>query len=217
VTLEPPLLVTVSDSDGSAPTVTLPKLRLAGFDASVPSATPLPDNAMVTVGSEALDVIVMLPLALAAEVGENITPKVTLCPGASVSGRLGAVSEKQLAEIAAPLIVTDAEPEFVAVADRVLLLPAVTLPKFSVAVGRERVPDCCWSEWLPTLKPWQPARKVRLARRSTLGTFRRCFKESAFAAVFSIVGRRPVAPRSATVCAPGEGSRFSLRSRRDQR
>jgi hypothetical protein len=40
-------------------------------------------------------------------------------------------------------------------------------------------------------------------RRSTLETFRRCFKESALSAVFSMVSRRPVAPRSATVCARG--------------
>lgn len=36
-------------------------------------------------------------------------------------------------------MVTDAGPEFVAVADRLLLLPAVTLPKFKLADSRERV------------------------------------------------------------------------------
>jgi hypothetical protein len=207
VTLEPPVLVTVSESDGSLPTVTLPKLTLVGFDPRSPSVSPVPDNGMVTVGSEALDAIVRVPLALPPDVGVNMMLKVTFCPGDTVRGRLGAVSEKQLVEIAALLMVSDADPEFVAVAERVLLLPAVTVPKSSVVVGRERVPYCCWPGEAPTLKPWQPTRKVRPARRkNTPATFPRCFEEIALAAVFSIVSRRPVAPGSATVCARGEGS-----------
>jgi len=86
VTLEPPLLVTVSDSDGSDPTVTLPKLRLVGFDAKSPGDTPVPDNAMVSVGLEAFEVIVTVPLALPVEVGANATLKLVLWPAVNVTG-----------------------------------------------------------------------------------------------------------------------------------
>lgn len=68
------------------PTVTLPKPRLLGFGPSVPAVTPDPDNAIVSVGLEAFEVIVMLPLALAAEAGVNVTVKVALCPAVNVTG-----------------------------------------------------------------------------------------------------------------------------------
>ena len=68
------------------PTVTLPKLRLLGFDPNVPGATPVPDNEILSVGFEAFEVIVTVPLAFAADVGVNVTLKLTLCPAASVTG-----------------------------------------------------------------------------------------------------------------------------------
>lgn len=80
------MLVTVSDSDCLLPTVTLPKLRLVGFDPSVPGATPVPDNEMVRVGFEAFEETVTLPLALPAEGGVNVTVKVALWPDVKVRG-----------------------------------------------------------------------------------------------------------------------------------
>ena len=69
MTLEPPVLVTVSDRDWLLPTVTFPKLRLVGFDPSVPCVTPVPVTGMVSVGLDAVEVMVTLPLTLAADVG----------------------------------------------------------------------------------------------------------------------------------------------------
>jgi len=66
--------------------VTLPKLRLAGLAPSVPGVTPVPDNGMVSVGFDALDVMVALPMALPADDGANETLKVALCPAVSVTG-----------------------------------------------------------------------------------------------------------------------------------
>ena len=86
VTLEPPEFVTVSDCDWLLPTVTLPKLRLVGFDPSAPGATPMPDNGMVRVGLEAFEVTVTLPLTLPADPGVNLTVKVALWPGVIVTG-----------------------------------------------------------------------------------------------------------------------------------
>jgi hypothetical protein len=79
-------LVTVSDSDCLLPTVTLPKLRLVGFDPRTPAATPVPDSGIVRLGFEAFDVMVTPPLALPAEAGVNVTVKVALWPDVSVTG-----------------------------------------------------------------------------------------------------------------------------------
>ena len=70
------------------PTITLPKLRLVGFDPSAPGVTPVPDNGMVSVGLEAFEVIVTLPLALPDAAGVNVTLKVVLCPLVSVNGAM---------------------------------------------------------------------------------------------------------------------------------
>ena len=86
MTLEPPVLVTVSDSVLLLPTVTLLKPRLVGFDPSAPGATPVPDSGIVRVGLDAFEVIVILPLALAVEAGVNVTVKFALCPAVSVTG-----------------------------------------------------------------------------------------------------------------------------------
>ena len=80
------MLVTVSDKDCLFPTVTVPKLRLVGLAPRVPGVTPVPDNGMVRVGFEALDVMVRLPLAVPEDVGVNDTLKVALCPAVRVTG-----------------------------------------------------------------------------------------------------------------------------------
>jgi len=79
-------LVMVSDKDWLLATVTLPKPRLAGFDASAPGATPAPDNARVSVGSEAFETMVTAPLALPAASGAKATVKVVLWDAFSVNG-----------------------------------------------------------------------------------------------------------------------------------
>ena len=86
MTLDPPVLVTVSDRDWLLPTVTFPKLRLVGFDPSVPCVTPVPVTGIVRVGLDAVEVMVTLPLALAADVGANLTLKAALWPAVRVSG-----------------------------------------------------------------------------------------------------------------------------------
>ena len=80
------MLVTVSERDCLFPMVTLPKLRVVGLAPSVPGVTPVPDNGIVNVGFEALDEMVMLPLAFPADDGLNKTVKIALWPAAGVSG-----------------------------------------------------------------------------------------------------------------------------------
>ena len=56
------------------PTVTLPRLRVAGEALKVPTAAvPVPDKEIVNVGFEALEVTVTFPLAVPEVVGANFT------------------------------------------------------------------------------------------------------------------------------------------------
>jgi hypothetical protein len=82
-----PLAVRLPDAVPLVSTTTLPRASVAGLTASCPVAvTPVPDKAMVKVGSEALEVRVTEPLALAAEEGANFTLKLVLCPAVNVTG-----------------------------------------------------------------------------------------------------------------------------------
>lgn len=78
VRLEPPVLVTVSESVWLLPTVTLSKLRLVGLADSAPWVMPVPDNPMVSVGFEPFEVIVTNPLADPLAVGAKETVKEVL-------------------------------------------------------------------------------------------------------------------------------------------
>ena len=82
------MFVTVSDNVCLLPTVTLPKLRLVGFDPSAPGATPVPLKGTVSVGLEPSEVIVTLPLALPLVVGANVTLNVVDCEAFRVRGVL---------------------------------------------------------------------------------------------------------------------------------
>lgn len=86
MTLEPPVFVTVSESELLFPTATLPKLRLVGFDPSEPCDTPVPDSGMFKVAFEALEMMLTLPLAPVADAAVNVTVKVALCPAVRVKG-----------------------------------------------------------------------------------------------------------------------------------
>ena len=74
------------------PSSTLPRASVVGLIASCPAAAaPVPDNAIVIVGLDALEVTVTLPLALPEVEGANLTLMTTLWPAARVIGVLMAV------------------------------------------------------------------------------------------------------------------------------
>jgi len=134
VTLEPPVLVIIPERVGWLPTVTLPKARLFGFDTKEPAETPVPDNGIVSVGFDALDVIVTAPLTLPADAGANVTVKFALCPDVSVTGVLLPLRLKPVPLMPACEIVTLEPPVLVIDPERVGLLPTVTLPNASLVV-----------------------------------------------------------------------------------
>jgi hypothetical protein len=92
VTLDPPILVTVSDSAWFFPVCTVPKLRLAGFAPRAPGPTPVPDNAIDSVGLGAFEVIVTVPLALPVACGAKVTVNVVLWDALSATGTVIPVS-----------------------------------------------------------------------------------------------------------------------------
>jgi hypothetical protein len=73
VTVDPPVLVRVSERFVLLPTCRLPKARLVGLAVSVPWATPVPESAMLRLGFDPLEVRVTLPVAAPAAVGANFT------------------------------------------------------------------------------------------------------------------------------------------------
>jgi hypothetical protein len=78
VRLEPPVLVSVSDSVWLLPTWTLAKLRLLAVAVSDPDVTPAPDSGMLRLGFEALLVMERVLLADPPVVGANFTLKLVL-------------------------------------------------------------------------------------------------------------------------------------------
>ena len=111
------MLVTVSDRDLLLPTITLLKPRLVGFDPNAPAATPVPDSGMLSVGLDAFEVIVILPLTLPAAAGVNVTLKFALCPAVSVTGALIPLKLKPDPLIPTCEIVTLEPPVLVTVSD----------------------------------------------------------------------------------------------------
>jgi len=140
VTLEPPLLVRVSDNVCLFDTCTLPKLRLVGFDPSVPAVTPVPDNGIVNVGFDAFEVIVTFPLTAPADAGVNETLNVALWPDVNVTGAAIPLTLKPDPLTPTCEIVTLEPPVFVTVSERVCFVDTCTLPKLRLVGFDPSVP-----------------------------------------------------------------------------
>jgi cytochrome c biogenesis factor len=92
-----PLAVKVPDAVPLLPTVTLPTVRVMGETLSCPAVVvPVPDKAIVRVGSDAFDVTVRAPDAAPAAVGTNEMLMVAFVPGARVNGRLATLTVNAL-------------------------------------------------------------------------------------------------------------------------
>ena len=140
VTLEPPVLVTVSDSEEFLPTITLPKSRLVGLDDRVPAETPVPDNGRVSVESEASETIVTAPVVAPAAWGANATVKFVLWEGFSVSGAVIPLIWNPVPLTETCEMLTLDSPEFVRVTVCVCCAPTVTLPNASLVGLRASSP-----------------------------------------------------------------------------
>jgi hypothetical protein len=116
LTVELPVLVSVTVCVLLLPTLTLPKLRLVALGESwsvVPVAAPVPLIAMVLGEFGALLTNETLPLTAPALAGENATLKLELCPGVKVRGRVRPLMTKLCPETVACEMDRFALPEFV--------------------------------------------------------------------------------------------------------
>jgi hypothetical protein len=86
VTLDPPVLVTVSERVCFFPNCTLPKLRLLGFDPRAPAETPVPESAMLSVGFGPSEIIVTEPFDVPVVSGAKATVNVALWFAPSATG-----------------------------------------------------------------------------------------------------------------------------------
>jgi hypothetical protein len=119
VTLDPPLLVTVSERVCVAFTSTLPKLKLGLVAASAPAVLAVPDRGMERVEFEALLVRVTLPVGVPAVVGANTTLNDLLAPAARVNGTVMPLRLNPVPVAVACETVTLDPPVFVTVSDSV--------------------------------------------------------------------------------------------------
>lgn len=145
-TLEAVEFVNVTLCDCELPTLTLPKSSLEGLSPSwllvVPVPVPVPVTVMLVAASEASLLTVTFALNCPAALGENITLRLVVCPEEIVTGRLGAVNEKQFVEADALLMVTVPGPVLLARTVRVFDDPAATLPKSRLVAASNRL-VCC--------------------------------------------------------------------------
>ena len=110
-TLELPVFVIVTLREAVLPTLTFPKLTLAGFTARLnPAATPVPLKTMAEGGLEASLMRDKLPVEGPADLGSNCTLKAVALPALSVIGRGRPEAPKPAPEIFAAVIVTGAVP-----------------------------------------------------------------------------------------------------------
>ncbi len=88
-----PLAARVPFSAAVDPTVTLPKLSVAGETDSCPGVVPVPESAMLSGELDASDTRDKVPFTAPAVAGANFTVKVRLWPAASVVGAVSPVIE----------------------------------------------------------------------------------------------------------------------------
>jgi hypothetical protein len=155
VTLDVLELVTVSESDCVLPTVTLPKLKLAGFEPREPDAIPLPESEIVAGLLVASLVMVLVALKAPAAFGVKENVKVAFWPAAIETGSVGLVSAKYFVDMESLLIVIEVLPVFVAEIASALLLPASMRPKLSAELESDSAPTCGWLLELLVLIPRQ--------------------------------------------------------------
>lgn len=132
VTAAEPVLVSVTLCVELPPTITFPKLMLAGVALSSRLA-PAPLRAMTVGELVAVLVTATLPLALPALAGAKVALMARLCPAVKVLGKLVGATLKPGPDAVIELMVTWAVPVLVNVTLWVLALPTFTVPKLMLA------------------------------------------------------------------------------------
>jgi hypothetical protein len=98
-------------------TCTLPKVKLVGLAATLPAATAVAESAIFNGLFEPSLVTAKLPVALPVDCGLKTRLKLTLCPGAKVTGKFKPVVLKPVPVTAACEIVSVFPPVLLRVSD----------------------------------------------------------------------------------------------------
>lgn len=129
VTVEPPVLVTVTLDEVDCPAATSPKVTLVGLELNIGVAVvPKPPSEIVKDGFDALLAIWILPAALPPIVGANATVKEILPPAFTVAGPFKPLRLNPAPEAVAWEIFTLALPAFDRVTVCEVLPLTATLP-----------------------------------------------------------------------------------------
>jgi len=123
VTASPPVFVTETAMVLLVPTVTFPKLTLAGLALNDPGPTPVPDKGISNGEFDASDVMVKVPLDELAATGLKVTLNETLWFGLSVTGSVNPLLENPAPVMLSCDMVTVDPPVLVKVSDSVELWP----------------------------------------------------------------------------------------------
>jgi hypothetical protein len=105
------------------PTITFPKLNVAGETASWPGAVAVPESVRLSGELDAFETIDSVPLGEPALIGAKVTVNVTLWVEESVIGRVNPLTVKTAPLTLAWEMVTADAPVFVNVSDLLLVLP----------------------------------------------------------------------------------------------
>ena len=123
------------------PTVTFPKLNVAGETDRTPGLVPVPESATLSGEFAALETTVRVLLAAPAAAGVKVAVKVTLWVGAKVIGKVRPAIENPAPERFACEIVTEDPPVFVNASYKLAVFPTCTLPKARLNGDALSVPD----------------------------------------------------------------------------
>lgn len=111
-----------------------------------------------------------------------------LCPASTVRGKVGPVTVKYFDDTDAPFTKADAWPLFVTETVRILLLPAVIVPKLRLPTPSARFPlGGGWLELPAALTPWHPVSETTPARTSKIAAAEKQGAEHSRVQLFFIV------------------------------
>ena len=123
VTLEPPVLVSVTATLGLLPIRTFPKSTLLGVAVRLPGDRPRPERAILSGELDAVETIASVPLTVPVAAGAKVAVNVTLWFGLRVAGKARPLMENPAPVTLAWEMVTVEPPVLVSVSDKLVLLP----------------------------------------------------------------------------------------------
>src|SRR3984885_2167226 len=115
------------------PTVTFPKLSVAGEADRTPGLVPVPEGATLSGEFDASETTASVLLAAPAAAGVKVAMMVTLWVGVKVMGKVSPEIENPVPETFACEIVTEDPPVFVNTSHKLAVFPTCTLPKARLA------------------------------------------------------------------------------------